>query len=274
VLLAVLGPDGPRLTDPAAPLLRPDDLGVLRGESVFETARVAGGRVVFLDAHLARMARSAARVEVDLPAGWADAAELLLAQWPLPDGSLRLVCSKGGTAYALLTEIPETVVRERERGVRVVTLSLGVPAGLRVEAPWLLGGVKSTSYAVNMAALREAKTRGADDAVFTSTDGEVLEAPTSTVAWVSGSRLVTPPPAEVAILPGTTMDVVLRLCGDLSVPYEVRRGTVEELAAADEVLLCSSIRGVAPVVALDGQPRVPGPVSTRLREAFEAAVLT
>jgi 4-amino-4-deoxychorismate lyase len=157
--------------------------------------------------------------------------------------------------------------------VRALTLTLGVSAAVRATAPWLLGGVKSTSYAVNMASIRHAQAEGADDAIWVSADGEVLEAPTSSVAWVTGGRLVTPAAAEVAILPGTTLDVALGLCEQLGVPAEVRRGTVGELQAADEVLMLSSVRGVAPVVALDGRQLGVGPVTSRLREAFEAALL-
>lgn len=267
-VLAVLRPSGPVLADPAAPLLHADDAGVLRGECVFETLRVCGGRAFGVEAHLARLQRSGARLDLPVP-DVADLVALAVTAWGSPDdGTLRVVVTRGGTAYALLTGVPESVVAQRA-GVRAVVLTLGVPAELRAASPWLLGGVKSTSYAVNMAALREAASRGADDVVFASLDGEVLEGPTSTCAWVTGGVLVTPPPDEVAILPGTTLGTALEL---LDGPSEVRRGTVEELRAADEVLLLSSVRGVAPVTALDGQPLAVGPVTTALRERFEAAV--
>jgi 4-amino-4-deoxychorismate lyase len=268
-VLALLSPDGPRLVDPEAPVLRADDLGVLRGESVFETARIAAGRPAFLDAHLRRLARSAARLAIELPGGWEELATAAVEAYGEVDGVLRLVCTKGGVGFALVTPIPAETVRGREEGVRAITLTLGVPAALRAESPWLLGGVKSTSYAVNMATLRHAQDEGADDAIWLSTDGQVLEAPTSTVAWVSAGRLVTPP-VELGILPGTTLDVVLRLC---DAPYEVRSGTAAELAAADEVLMLSSVRGVAPVVELDGRELGIGPVTKGLQAAFEAELL-
>jgi branched-subunit amino acid aminotransferase/4-amino-4-deoxychorismate lyase len=58
------------------------------------------------------------------------------------------------------------------------------------------------------------------------------------------------------------------------VPVELRRGSVDELAAADDVMLLSSVRGVAPVVRLDGRPLPVGPVTAALRAAFETAVQT
>jgi len=271
-VLAVLTPDGPALADPEAPLLRADDPGVLRGESVFETVRIAAGRPAFLDRHLVRLQRSADRLELALPPGWEELSAYAVQTWGRPDGVLRLVCSRGGVGFALVTAVPEETVRGREEGVQAMTLTLGVPAGLRTEAPWLLGGVKSTSYAVNMAALRVATAAGVQDAVFVSTDGEVLEGPTSTCAWVTGGALVTPPADEVSILPGTTMGVALALAERLGIPYEVRRAGVDELRAADEVLLLGSVRGVAPVVSLDGVELPFGEVTRALQDAFEAAV--
>jgi 4-amino-4-deoxychorismate lyase len=276
-VLALLDPAGgePVLADPTAPVLRADDFGVVRGESVFETMRVAGGRAHFVDAHLARLARSAQRLEIPLPPGWQHLADVAVAAYRPADGVLRLTCSKGPpggqpVGFAFVTEVPAEAIRGREQGVRAITLTLGVSAEVRANSPWLLGGVNATSYAVNMASLRYAQSEGADDVVWVSSDGEVLEAPTSTVAWVKDGRLITPPAADVAILPGTTADVVLKLHDG---PCEVRRGRVAELAQADEVLMMSSVRGVAPVIELDGRQLGIGPVTARLAAAFEALLV-
>ena len=293
--LALLG-DPPRLLDPATPVLRADDLGVARGESVFETLRIAGGRPAFVGLHLDRLARSAARVSIDLPSGWEALVEAVVAAYSVADGGtdgrtdgrtdggtdgagadgvLRLTCSKGPpggapVGFGLATPVPPETVRARQDGVSAVTLTLGVPAAVRAQAPWLLGGVKSTSYAVNMASLRAAQEAGAEDAIWVSSDRLVLEAPTATVAWVQDGRLVTPPAEQVGTLPGTTAHVALALA---PVPVDVRTGTVDELRAADEVLLLSSVRGVTPVVRLDDRELPVGPVTAHLRDAFERAVL-
>lgn len=275
-VLALLDPTGgePTLADPAAPVLRADDFGVVRGEAVFETLRIAAGRAHFVEAHLARLARSAERLAIEPPAGWERLVDVAVAAYQPADGVLRLTCSKGPpggapVGFALVTPVPPETVRGREQGVTAITLTLGVSAEVRARSPWLLGGVKATSYAVNMASLRWAQQHGADDVVWVSSDGEVLEAPTSTVAWVIAGTLVTPPAGDVSILPGTTVDVVRALHEG---PSEVRRGTAAELAEADEVLLLSSVRGVAPVIELDGRRLGIGPVTARLRSALEAAL--
>jgi 4-amino-4-deoxychorismate lyase len=121
---------------------------------------------------------------------------------------------------------------------------------VRAEAPWLLGGVKSTSYAVNMAAESEARARGADDAVFVRDDGVVLEGPVTNVWWRSGSTLFTPS-LELGILAGVTRAAVLEAAPRAGL--EVREGeyTLARLLDAEEVFTTSSVREVMPAVRVD-----------------------
>ncbi len=257
--------EGLRRVDPATPVLRADDPGFLRGESVFETLRIAAGRPAHLAEHLTRLQYSAARLELDLPKGWEDLAEA--ACDGVSDGVLRLVCTRGGTGFALVSEVPAETLHARSHGVRVVTLTLGVSAAVREESPWLLGGVKHTSYAVNMASLRHAHAEGADDAIWLSSDGYVLEAPTATVVLLLDGSLVTPP-LSTGVLAGTTVAAVSGLRPIRSTPV-----TAEDLARADEVMLLSSVRGVAPVTAVDGRELGLGPVAVELRDAYEASLV-
>ena len=155
---------GVGLVDPTAPLLRADDLGVVRGDGCFETVRVRpDGGTEDLDLHLERLARSEAALDLPAtdPAAWRELVGTLLAARPGPgEGVLRLIVTRGlaegapPTAYALLAPIGERQLAERRDGVSAITLSRGLTADATVEAPWLLGGVKAISYAMNMAALR------------------------------------------------------------------------------------------------------------------------
>jgi len=282
----LLGVLGAGLVDPTAPLLRGDDLGVLRGDGCFESIRVrapaAAGpgaatgddgmaQLDGFDEHLERLVRSAAALDLPPtdPAAWRELVGQLLAAWDRPgEAVLRLVLTRGvegdsrPTGFAVLGPVPAEHLRQRAEGVRAVTLSRGLTADATVEAPWLLGGVKATSYAVNMAALRYAKSTGAEDVIFVSVDGQLLEAPTASVVWLTGQVLQTPPPAPLGILDSVTVRGLFADAAAHGFGTEIRRGTPDDLHAADGVWLVSSIRVAAAVTALDGKPLRVDPATT------------
>jgi 4-amino-4-deoxychorismate lyase len=246
------------------PILRADDLGALRGDGIFETMLVRAGQATLVDEHLDRLTASAARLELALPAR-ADLVDLIAGTavtWP-PDqeGMLRLVLTRGAeqaagppTVFATVTAVPESMRRARRDGVALLTASLGLPADLRRAAPWLLGGAKTLSYAVNMASQRWAQAAGADDVLWVSSDGYALEAPTSTLVWLDGGTLCTVPVEPTGILAGTTAAWLLKHASELGWTADERMISPADLARADGAWLTSAVRGAAPIRSLDGAP--------------------
>jgi 4-amino-4-deoxychorismate lyase len=273
-VLAVLRPDAdPVLVPIDTPVLRADDLGAVRGDGVFETCHVRAGGVWQLDAHLDRMVRSAARLELTLPprAALVALAETACAAWPATaEGALRLVCTRGPesggppTAYATLNPINEKQLRGRRAGVAVRTLSLPFPVDARSTAPALLAGAKTLSYAVNMACVRWAVSEGADDVLWVASDGYALEAPTSSLVWLTGGVLCTVPPESTGILAGTTAGFLLAHAGELGWTADERLVRPAELHRADGVWLTSSARGPAEIRSLDGVALDPSPETARV----------
>jgi 4-amino-4-deoxychorismate lyase len=243
------------------PILRADDLGALRGDGIFETIHVRGGQTWQFDPHMARMAGSAVRLSLDLPDPEAigELAAQALDGWP-PDveAALRIVCTRGTegggpvTVYATVAPISDAVIRARSAGITVATASLGFTADARQRAPWLLGGAKTLSYAVNMASQRWAVERGVDDVLWVSADGYALEAPTSTLIWLADGTLWTVPAEPTGILAGTTARFLLEHASELGYAAGERMITPAALGATGGVWLVSSIRGVAEIRAIDG----------------------
>jgi 4-amino-4-deoxychorismate lyase len=264
------------------PILRADDLGTIRGDGIFETMHVRGGRAWLIDQHLARMSISAARLDLILPAPDQLVAlvEEAVAAWPVDEeGTLRLVCTRGRedsatpTVFASISAVPGSLRATRSAGVRVLTASLGFAADLRQRAPWLLGGAKTLSYAVNMASLRWAQANGADDVLWLSGDGYVLEAPTSTLVWLDGTTLWSIPVEQTGILAGTTAAFLLSRAGELGWTTAERLISPAELRQADGAWLTSSVRGATPIRAVDGQPlRQAEQADARIRELLGFAL--
>jgi branched-chain amino acid aminotransferase len=133
----------------------------------------------------------------------------------------------------------------------------------------VLDGVKSLSYASNMLASRLARERGFDDALLVTPHGRVLETPTASFFWVSEGRVLTPPLAD-HILASITRARVLELTDGSEAPC-----TRDDVAAADEAFVASTLREAMPVAAVEDRELPPGgPVTTRvaaaLRERIEA----
>lgn len=244
--------------DPAAPALTVGELSTQRGDGIFESIGVVDGHPQEVEAHLDRLAHSAQLCDLPAPHTdqWRAAVDMAASECGPGEGVVKLILSRGiehgptPTAWATAASAADFTAVRRD-GIRVVTLDRGYAIDAPARAPWLLLGAKTLSYAVNMAALREAHRRGADDAVFLSSDGFVLEAPTASLILRLGDRFVTPAP-NGGILHGTTqLSLFEHLAArGFETGYDTIR--VDELRGADAAWLVSSVRLAAPVRELDG----------------------
>jgi branched-subunit amino acid aminotransferase/4-amino-4-deoxychorismate lyase len=231
------------------------DEGFLRGDGVFEVIRIYEGRPFALDEHLDRIERSAATLRLGYAVPRAElieeAGELLEARGgDTFSGLLRIVLTIGGRRLLATEPLPPAPERAR--------LGFVTFAPTRV-----LDGIKSLSYAGNMLATRLAKERGFDEALLVTPHGRVLEAPTSSLFWVTQDGILSTPPLDDHILASITRDRVMRL-------VEVREQptTAEELLQANEAFLASTTREVQSVAAIEDRD-FPEP-GERTREAAAA----
>jgi 4-amino-4-deoxychorismate lyase len=244
-----------------APLIRVDDLGITRGDGVFETILVVDGKPRELGPHLDRLAHSAAMLQLPVPdrARWEQCVQLVLDNWTSGgEMALKLVYTRGPefgdgtpTGYAMGLAIGEKVLRARSTGVAAVTLDRGYDPSIVSRAPWLLLGAKSLSYATNMAAIRHAESVGASEVVFVAADRSVLEGPTSSVVVAKGKTLRTTPPSS-GILKGTTQGALFRAAERAGWVTKVEPLMESELQDADGLFMASSVRKITRVHTLDG----------------------
>lgn len=282
----MVGVLGRGLVDVDTPITAADDLGLTRGDGCFEGIRIsrsdAGVGVDKLDLHLARMARSAASLEIgfDEPA-WRSLIDEAAQAWATDptdtEAALKLVLTRGRpdapdipTGFLTVSPIGPAVARQRRDGITVVTLDRGTAATAFGAAPWLLGGVKTLSYVVNMAAQREAARRGADEAFFVSTDGWLLESPMSSIVWVVDGTLHTVAPGDNGILGSTTVQLLWSRAADAGRATVSTGGRVADLLDADVMLSVSSVRGPVRVVSLDSRPLGVSPDAAEVLAACRA----
>lgn len=225
--------NGERMPLASASLAITDD-GVARGDGAFETIGVWDGRPFRLDDHLERLAYSLQAVT--LPAADRDllvreASSLL--DGVDDDGALRIYVTASGTR--MLTLSPPPVRREPRR------LDPQPAPWIRPVGTFAPAGAKTMSYLPNMAATRVAQRNGADDALLVSLEGWVLEGPTFAVLWVADEQLFAPP-VSLGTVDSISRRAVLALAADAGIPVISEPRPLDHLLAADEVMVCSSVR--------------------------------
>lgn len=266
---------GPRfhLADANEPHLLVTDLVVTRGDGIFETIGAFDGRPVNVGPHLARLARSAEMMGLPSPdqeliAQAVDAA--IAAHERVAELSVRVMYTRGvegsGTPTCWIHAKVSDDWSAYRAGMKVAVLDRGLPTTAAATSPWLLQGAKTLSYAVNMAAVREAKRRGAADVLFLASDGFVLEGPTSTLLVRRGDEFLTTP-VSAGVLAGTAVRTLFeRLDGKDGASVAERLMTVEDVETSDGAWLLSSTRLAAPITHLDD---VALPVDSELTAWFE-----
>jgi branched-chain amino acid aminotransferase len=282
------------LVAPAEARVSVFDRGFLHGDSVYEVIRTYGGRPFEPGAHLARLARSAARIalaprwdaarttlEIERTLAAARGAESLdpeAAPWNQDERSIRVVMTRGsgeiGLDPALAVDPLAVIIVQRLRGPPARAYRDGVKVavvGVRRPAPEAVDpSVKTGARLPHVLAVKQARDEGAHEALLLDDRGHVTEGSSSNVFAVTGGRLRTPPLAA-GILEGVTRGLVLRLAREEGVPVDEVALLPEDLERADEVFLTSTAREILPVVAVGaravGMGR-PGPVTFRLHRAF------
>ncbi len=270
-----------RVVDGSEARIPVTDHGLLYGDGVFEGIRLAGGRVFRLDSHLARLRHSARAIGLELPGGVAGIRAIVLetaCAFGRPDGYVRLLVTRGDGAMGvdptrclnprvicIATEIELYPAEKLASGVDMVTVSVRRPA------PDVLDPrVKSLNYLNSVLAKREARLRGADEALILNSAGMVAEAAVANVFAFRLGKLLTPPPTDGA-LEGVTRGSVLELALELGIPAEERSLTRMDLLSADEVFLSGTGARIVGVRSLDGAEigtRTPGPITEKIAAAF------
>lgn len=274
-LIALL--DG-TIVDPATPILRADDQGVVRGDGVFDATLAERGVARDLDAHLERLAQSAAMLQLPVPddAGFRRAIDAILEAWDWeaePEAVLRMIHTRGPegvgepSGWVMAGAIDEETRGQRKTGAKILILDRGFEGSEVAPLPWLLPGAKSLSYGINMAAKRWGAAHGADDIVFRSPSGKLLEGPTCSIVLDLDGVLVTPP--LDGILRSITVEVLLAKAAEHGLTVEMREITVDDLARCNGAWLLSSGRLATHVTHVDGRELPVSPLKAQVAAALD-----
>lgn len=239
------------------------DHGLLYGDGIFEGIRIYGSMVFRLPDHLHRFATSAKAIGMKLPGGIDAVRDVVLAtarEFDQEEGYIRLIVTRGvgelgvdpttchnPTLICIADAIRLFAPEKLARGLDMVTSSLRRPSADAVDPR-----VKSLNYLNNALAKREAKLRGADEALILNHAGLVAEASVANVFIVRRGVLLTPPVTDGS-LGGITRDSILEIAESAGIKAKESHLGRFDLLGADEVFITGSGARVVPIATLDGE---------------------
>jgi len=249
------------------------DAGFLLGDGLFESLRAFGGTPYLLDRHLDRLQKSAAALGFpDLPPSPILAAEVqdTLRRSGLEEAYLRVTISRGrggiglasggGSPTRVIAALPLPPRLEPGHGAAVVS----IPCPAERHEP----GLKSTSWQFSVMARRRVEESSADEGLYVSPAGDLLEGISSNLFLVEEGALWTPPSSQC--LSGVTRGRIIELASDLGIACREAPLSRDRLLAADEAFVTNAVRGIRPVRSLDGEPLAgPGKVCAALTRLYE-----
>jgi D-alanine transaminase len=263
------------------------DRGFVFGDGIYEVVPVYARRLFRFDEHMARLARSLAKVRIRNPYTrdqWLERMRPLVAALAEKTGAadqlVYLQVTRGvamrdhvmpeglePTVFMMASPMKPPAPEQRHHGVACVTAR---------DFRWERGDIKSISLLGNVLARQISADAGAVETIMLR-DGFLTEASASNVWIVHEGALLGPPKSE-HVLEGIRVDLLAELCEDCGVAYNLRPIPEADVFGADEVLLSSATKEVLPVTKIDGEPvghgalrGKPGPVYARLYEAYQRA---
>ena len=255
--------------DARTPALSAIDHGVTVGDGVFETAKVVGGKVFAYSRHATRLDRSLAGlglgpadpevVQAGIAAVLEEPLEFGRLRWTVTTGPGPLGSDRGDGGFTYIVTASAVAPMPPSTGVIVVPWTRNERAATV--------GLKTTSYADNVVALAYAKERGAGEAIFANTRGELCEGTGSNIFVVVGDQILTPP-LESGALAGVTRELVLEWCRADGIAAREETLPLGILQEADEVFITSSTRDVMPVDRVGDRVLQIGPMTKLASESF------
>jgi branched-chain amino acid aminotransferase len=255
------------VTRPSEAMISVSAPGLTSGLGCFETMCVEKCRFFRFSKHYDRLICGARKVTMTPPL--VDDLRLAILELIEINGYQSSSCRVRVSCY-LEGDVTTTVITTSAMPVREVTSST-VLSPYRVNEYSALAGVKSSSYAMNLIALREAELLDADEALMLNTKGVLCEGATSNLFLVKKGEVFTPH-LESGCLPGVAREAVIELCKELDIPCFECALSLADLHDCDGAFLTSSLRRIHPITSLDGNAvKIAGTVA-KLQSAYAAKV--
>ncbi len=239
------------------------DRGFLFADSIYDVIPVYKNHFIGLEAHLKRLQESLQAIDVAMPVSTVELTRIfteLLQRNALQeeDLSIYLQITRG-------VQVPRSYLVNE---VLAPTLFISCSAANKRSEAELMQGltaitladkrrqdcyIKSTSLLPSVIAANQAKKAGVNEALLVYND-QVLESSSGNLFIVNPAGEIITPPRQAHILAGVTRDIVLEIATQHHFLTQETSIKINDLMQAQEVWVTGSIKGICPIVSINGNP--------------------
>ncbi len=226
------------------------------GDGVYDAGPSRNYKIFAIDEHIDRFFNSAGLLDIKIPVSKDELKEILKEMVGKMDtGNLFVYyqVTRGtgirnhaytngpGNLWIMLkpAEIPDGI-----EPIKLITLE---------DTRFLHCNIKTLNLIPSVVATQKAQEAGCQEAVFYRPGGRVTECAHSNVHIIRDGKLVTAP-ADNLILPGIARAHLIKICKQLEIPVSETAYTLEDLFAAEEVIVTSSSNLCLHAGEIDGKP--------------------
>ena len=226
-----------------------EDGGFQRGNAIFETIRFKKNHLFHINSHIERLRKGLEYLEFKIDKTNDELIKLMLQTLSKNDikyGAINLMISNNFDINNLFESKTNLYISIRSidkidpKLVKVIFLNEWDFPIIRFE-----NSIKINSYAGNIKALKLAKRKGAFDAVFLNKNKQITEATMRNIFFIKDKMIITPP-LSLGILPGTTRDLIIKICKEHGYDSSEKIIKFDEINSMDEAFLSSSSYGIIP----------------------------
>lgn len=247
------------------------DRGFMYGDGAFESLRTYNGEPFLLEDHLKRLEETCRLLKIKIKKSKLKINEniiKLMKKNNLKEAYIKLFATRGEAKGHGLS-----INKTKGKPLFMITVEKLNPVAKNCKAIiyskprsiWAGSRMKTLNYLECILARMEAEEKGAEEAIFTDTKGNILEGTTCNVFIVKNNTLITAP-TSAPILAGVTRNYIIKLAKKLGIKIKEKLFKKKDLTSADEAFITSS--GVE-IIPLNGET---GPVTKKLMEAYRAKI--
>lgn len=257
----------------------PGQAGLICGWGLFTTVRIVRGEAFAYERHWRRLEKDAALTR--LPLSYTGAKVRVLLQEVVRANQVKEGCAR---IYLVWNTVGSWKSDEKMPDVDLVITTADLPKypemarltvrehGRHASSP--LAGVKTISWLDSVWAAAEAQREGFDEVVLLNERGEVSECTAANIFALKGEKVVTPPLSS-GCLEGVTRGILMEIASEAGTSVVEQTLRLEDLYAADEVMITSTNRNVIGVKEIAGHTiasGVTGEITKKLEEVFDAYI--